>query len=291
MGADCKSVGLAFEGSNPSPATSVEQVSDLDGRSGEAPGKVPHRCAFGAAPAAPHPTGPARLLPRSAVSPRLGSVPVLDVPWGYLVGVLVAVVAVVVALRPPPTDGPRATAAFVLGTASSEVPLAFLLLLIASTLLAVVSGDLAAPAGWVVAGLAAGAAAGLVGVQLRAFAARGTVVAAVDTVVPGDRPAHALRPVERWRTVVAPLRWPSRDVQVVRNLSYGPHGPGQHPGRRATARRGGRRSDPGAPSRRWLRQRSQEPGGPATHAGAGSAWLGVAERELPARSGRGSRRS
>ena len=56
-----------------------------------------------------------------------------DVPWGYLVGVLVAVVAVVVALRPPPTDGPHATAAFVLGTASSEVPLAFLLLLLAST--------------------------------------------------------------------------------------------------------------------------------------------------------------
>ena len=147
-----------------------------------------------------------------------------DVPWGYLVGVLVAVVAVVVAVRPPPTDGPHASAAFVLGTASSEVPLVFLLLLLASTVLAAVSGDLAAPAGWVVAGLAAGAAAGLVGVQLRAFAARGVVGAAVDSVVPGDRPAPALRPGERWRTVVAPLRWPSRDVQVVRNVSYGPEG-------------------------------------------------------------------
>jgi hypothetical protein len=85
------------------------------------------------------------------------------VPWGYLTGVLVALAAVVVAVRPPPTNGPRArTPAFLLGTASSEVPMVFLLLLFGSTVLAVVSGDLVPPAGLVIAGLAALAAAGFV---------------------------------------------------------------------------------------------------------------------------------
>jgi acetyl esterase/lipase len=147
------------------------------------------------------------------------------VPWGYLTGVLVALAAVVVAVRPPPTNGPRATPAFLLGTASSEVPMVFLLLLFGSTVLAVVSGDLVPPAGLVIAGLAALAAAGLVWVQVEAFAARRAVVDAVDAVVAGGcGPAPSLRPAEHWRTALAPLRWPSRDLQVVRNLSYGPHG-------------------------------------------------------------------
>lgn len=144
-----------------------------------------------------------------------------DVPWGYLAGVLVALAAVVVAVRPPPTNGPHPTLAFVFGTASSEVPMVFLLLLIGSTVLAVASGDLDTPSGWVAAGLAAAGAAGLISVQVEAFAARRAVVNAVDAAVAGGgRPAPSLRPAERWRAALAPLRWPSLDIQVVRNLTY-----------------------------------------------------------------------
>lgn len=147
------------------------------------------------------------------------------VPWGYLAGVLVALAAVVVAVRPPPTNGPRLTPAFLLGTASSEVPMVFLLLLFGSTVLAVVSGDLGPPAGLSIAGLAAVVAAGLVWVQVKAFAARRCVVDAVDAVFArGDGLAISLRPAEHWRTALAPMRWPSYDVQVVRSVSYGPHG-------------------------------------------------------------------
>ncbi len=148
-----------------------------------------------------------------------------DVPWGYLIGVLVVLAAVAAALWPRPTRGARANPAFVLGSASSEVPMAFLLLLLASTVLALVSGDLADPAGWVICGLAAVSAAGLVRVQVAAFGARRTVMAAVNTAMEAnDQAVASLRPGEQWRTMLAPIRWPSRDVQVVRNVSYGPHG-------------------------------------------------------------------
>ena len=148
-----------------------------------------------------------------------------DVPWGHLFRVLVALVSVAVAVWPPSTDGPRATPAFVLGTASSEVPMFFLLLLVLPTVLAVGSSDLATPVGWVVAGLATVAAAGLTWVQVRAFAARSTVLASVDAALgAGGRPAPALRPAEWMRMVLAPIRVPALDVRVVHNLPYGPHG-------------------------------------------------------------------
>ncbi len=146
-------------------------------------------------------------------------------PWGDLVAVLVALVAVAAALRPPSTDGPRATPAFVLGTASSEVPMFFLLLLVLPTVLALVSGDLETPAGWVAAGLASLAGAGLAWVQIRAFQARSTVLASVDAALgTGGRPAPSLRTAERIAIMLAPIRLPAPDVQVVRNLPYGAHG-------------------------------------------------------------------
>lgn len=156
-----------------------------------------------------------------------------DVPWGYLGVVLVAWAGAATALWPRPTHGPRATPTFVLGSASSEVPQIFLLFLVASTVLASLSGDLDAPAGLVVAGIAAGAAAGLVRVLVVGFAAERTVVEAVDATLDtavdaacavDPRPVPALRPMERLRTLVAPLSWPSPDIQVIRDLSYGPYG-------------------------------------------------------------------
>ena len=156
-----------------------------------------------------------------------------ELPWGYLGSVLVALVAAVLALRPISTNGPRVTPAFVLGSASSEVPGLFLLVLAGSTVLAAVSGDLAGAGGAVCVALAAVAALLLVRVQVVAGAAGRTVVAAVDAAVggaggvvgePGDAGALRLTPGERLRTVLAPARWPARDVEVVRDLSYGPHG-------------------------------------------------------------------
>lgn len=148
-----------------------------------------------------------------------------DVPWGYLAVLLMMLAATVAALRPPPTRGPHATPTFVLGTASSEVPMMFLMVLVASTVPTVVSGDLAGPATWVAGGLAALGAAGLIRVQVVAYSARHTVFAAVDAAVgAGERSAPTLRPGERWRTWLAPLTWPSRDLRVTRDVSYGPHG-------------------------------------------------------------------
>ncbi len=148
-----------------------------------------------------------------------------DFPWGYLVWVLVAVVAAGAALWPRPTHGARMTPSLVLGTASSEVPGLFLLALAASTVLAISSGDLSGAGGLACAAVAATVAVALVGVQARAFRAGPTVVAAVDAALQASGPeAPRLTAGERLRTVLAPLRWPSRDVEVLRDLAYGPHG-------------------------------------------------------------------
>ena len=57
-------------------------------------------------------------------------------PVGYLVGVLVAAAAVSLSLRPWPTRGPRAGAAFVLESVINELPFIVLYWLVADTALA-----------------------------------------------------------------------------------------------------------------------------------------------------------
>lgn len=147
-------------------------------------------------------------------------------PFGYLFSVAVAAAAVASALWPRPTNGPRATPSFALGTVASEAPfmLAWYLMLITWT--TADSGDLDNIAGWAGAALAALAVLGLIRIVWQSAQASSALDAALASTLGGERPQssrarHRLR--SAW-ALIAPLRVPDPRVRRERNLAYGPAG-------------------------------------------------------------------
>jgi acetyl esterase/lipase len=149
---------------------------------------------------------------------------------GYAITVLVVGVPTVFALGRFPFRTPLGKAAFWLGMLINEAPFYPFIFLLGSTVLAVVDGDLFAPADAVVLGMACAAGIGLVVLQVRTFSARGVLSAALtDAGLDeqanrlADRGAGARGAWRAARTILLPLARVPRDVQVRRNLSYGPH--------------------------------------------------------------------
>ena len=149
-----------------------------------------------------------------------------DLPLGYLVTLVTVGAAVASATWPRPTPGSRATPTFVLGTIASEAPFVLGWYLIAATVLALVSGDLATPAGRVILVVAAAVLAGLGRIVWQSAAAPRVLDAALTSALGQER--FRDRSGERlarsaW-ALVAPLRVPDPRVRRDRDIAYGPEG-------------------------------------------------------------------
>lgn len=140
----------------------------------------------------------------------------MNVPLGYLVGIAVLGVGVLFALAPPRRPRPLRDAGFFFGLVVNELPFLFAYLLIASSFLALVQGDLAHPGGWLAAALAVLVLAGLGVLVARATTTPGVVDAALEQAI-GVRPRHRNRLA---RILLAPLPG-NRAIERIGNLRYG----------------------------------------------------------------------
>jgi acetyl esterase/lipase len=146
-------------------------------------------------------------------------------PFGYLISTVVVAVVVVLALRPRPTRGPRATPAFVIESVANELPFTVFYWLVATTLLAAVQGDLTTPVGLLGLGVALLTTGGLIAVVRRARAARATLERALADALGPGWPPRLERKRMPWRQIsIAPLHLTPRTVQRTRNVAYGPEG-------------------------------------------------------------------
>ncbi len=153
-------------------------------------------------------------------------------PFGYLVSVLGAAVVTALSLRPIATRGPRATPAFVIASAASELPFPVVYWLVAVTALAATEGDIDSPLGWVALAVAVctlGGSAVVVGRAAQAGAALDNALAIglgqnwrAGVESQGRRRRSALDVVGR--VLVAPVQIPVRRVRRVRDIAYGPAG-------------------------------------------------------------------
>jgi acetyl esterase/lipase len=143
---------------------------------------------------------------------------VMDVPLGFLIGIVIVGVGVLFALAPPRRPRPLREIGFFYGLVVNEVPFLFAYGLIASSILALVDGDLAGPGGWVTAGLTALPLAGLGVLVARATTAPGAVDAALEQAI-GVRPEHRNRLA---RILLAPLPG-NYAIERIGNLRYGEH--------------------------------------------------------------------
>ena len=154
-------------------------------------------------------------------------------PFGYLFSTVVAAIAPILALSPRPTHGPRATPTFIVESAANELPFPILYWLVATTVLAIVQGDIDTPVGWAGLAIACAAAVAVAAVVGRARAARPTLDAALAAGFGPDwqrrlapAHAHATRGSSRFarftQILIAPLRITPRAVRRGRSVSYGP---------------------------------------------------------------------
>jgi acetyl esterase/lipase len=142
---------------------------------------------------------------------------------GFLVSTVVMAVFVACGLWPPSTHGPRVTLPYLLGTVSSELYLAVLVLAVVPTALALVDGDVDLPRGLWALVLPALTVAGIGEELRRARRARPVLEAALAGGLGGPvRLAGPAGAGEALRVLLAPLRWPRRGVVRVRDVRYGP---------------------------------------------------------------------
>jgi acetyl esterase/lipase len=148
---------------------------------------------------------------------------IAGVPLGYLVSTVVVAAFVGFGLWPPSTRGPRATLPYLLGTVSSELYAPMLLGAVGPTALAVAQGDLDLPGDLWALALPALTVLGIAMALVRASRAGRVLDAALagglDATVRRESRADAgqVLPV-----LLAPVRWPRRDVVRLKNLRYGP---------------------------------------------------------------------
>jgi acetyl esterase/lipase len=155
-----------------------------------------------------------------------------ELPLGYLIAVVLYSLGTVLALRPPRKPRPLAAIGFRVGVSFSELPVVVLALLGVATAQALAGGNLDAPAGWAVLGLAIVCAAGLVEVTRRALLARPRVERALaDELGPDWRTSLDAATAAQLRHRPSLLRivltpWPvrPRSVERIANISYGDAG-------------------------------------------------------------------
>ena len=145
-------------------------------------------------------------------------------PVGFLVSVVIDATATALALWPRPTNGPRATPAFVIESVANEVPFAVFSWLVASTLLALAQHDVDSPLGWTAVALGCVTTIGLVVVIARALQTRPTL----DRALADAFGSNAQRPLQPrtglWRALLSPLPLPAIGVRRDRDIAYGPAG-------------------------------------------------------------------
>jgi acetyl esterase/lipase len=149
-------------------------------------------------------------------------------PIGYLTGV--ALTAWWTAFALAPRRWPRLLARISLpfGAVVSELPVLAALLLTLSTALAFAQGDIASPGAWGAVAVAAATLAGLAVLLARSLRARPALCRAMDEGL-GDgwrarRPAPATGRAGLLRALLAPFPVAGRDIERIRNVSYGDAG-------------------------------------------------------------------
>jgi acetyl esterase/lipase len=151
-------------------------------------------------------------------------------PVGYLVGVAVTGAMTLIALTGPAVRGPLGAITYRIGLSVNELPIIFLSMLLASTLLAYDQGDPGSPVSWIALAGAGAAIAGLAVVVRRGLLAGPVVAAAVDdSLGRGSRePPRTERTARRVLRYGRMLLWPfpirPRTVVRLPNLAYGEAG-------------------------------------------------------------------
>lgn len=154
------------------------------------------------------------------------------VPVGYLTVVVIIALYTAVILRTPRRPTGLARATFLMTCWVSEYPFIALAALAVSTALALAQGNLTSAGGWLLLGVAAVTALGLLE-AIRRSSLAGSVVAtaladqfrdASRAGAPGSAGPGALGPLRVLRDVIAPFPVRPRSVQRIRNLAYGDAG-------------------------------------------------------------------
>lgn len=151
-------------------------------------------------------------------------------PWGYLAGVTIAALLVLLTIASPRRPFPLARASFYAASGANEAPILLTAFLFVSTVMMVAEGDAGTPVAVAAMVVAAATLAGLAFIVHRATAARAVVGAALDEGLdPGWREEIAPQVLTRWkrptpivRRVLFPFPLKPRSVERLRNISYGP---------------------------------------------------------------------
>lgn len=154
----------------------------------------------------------------------------VSVPVGYLWSVAVIAFGTLLALRPVDHPPPMQTLSFFFGIVVNELPFVAFYWLLASTLLALAQGDLSSVGGLTALGVAALTTVGLAAIAWRGAQAHAAIEHAMRRDL-GGAPCHAAdfaaAPPSRLtllRVLLAPFPLWRRDVQSMRNVSYGDAG-------------------------------------------------------------------
>ncbi|MGH2896131.1 MAG: alpha/beta hydrolase [Solirubrobacteraceae bacterium] len=153
-------------------------------------------------------------------------------PTGYLTAVVIVALYTVLVLRAPRRPAGLARATFLMTHWVSEYPFIALAALAVSTVLVLAQGDLTSAGGWVLLGVAAATALGLLDVVRRASSAGRVIETALadrfndawragDGGGAGPRPLSSLRVL---RDVLAPFPVRPRGVRRISNVAYGDAG-------------------------------------------------------------------
>ena len=153
----------------------------------------------------------------------------MTVPVGYLWSVAVVALGTFLALRPLRQPWPLGAVSFFFGIAVNELPFVAFYWLLASTLLALVQGDLSSPGGLAALGVAALTTGGLAAVAWRGLQAGPAIeLAMCRELGTGRRQASDPREHLRLprghsfaRVLLAPFPLWSRDVERIANINYG----------------------------------------------------------------------
>jgi acetyl esterase/lipase len=148
---------------------------------------------------------------------------IAGIPLGYLFSTVVTAAFVGFGLWPPSTNGPRATLPYLLGTVSSELYAPMLLCTVAPPALAVAEGDVDLPGQLWALALPALTVLGIGMAVARASRTSRVLDTALAGVLDGCCQRGGLADARQvLRVVLAPVRWPRRDVLRVKDLRYGP---------------------------------------------------------------------
>src|SRR5262249_35979373 len=155
-------------------------------------------------------------IPAPASRRRLRRRTEISMPIGYLVTTVVAGAITLLALRPRPTRGPRATPAFVIESSANELPFLIFCALVASTLLAIDEHDFPSPGGGIGLAVALLTTVGLAIVVRRAIDARAALPAALANGLRAEPPQRT--PLPLGRVLIAPLRVRPRGMRRRRDV-------------------------------------------------------------------------